>query len=224
MRSLLRNGFVLFTTYFLAVLFIYTGVSKLLDLGIFQSQIAQSAMLAPYASILAWLVPIVELLLAGLLLINRNRTWGLLGSAVLMLGFTIYVYLIWTYSPSLPCSCGGVLEAMDWEAHLYFNLGFTLLATWAWYLESGSKKNYTLLVTGSLGMVTLVLLLFYTQPQPSILQDESFTRNYKEGALEEVTSQKLAYNSYYVAGVNDSLIYLGNSTGFTHGVVWNFNT
>src|SRR5699024_3205566 len=76
----------------------------------------------------------------------------------------------------------------------------------------------------SLGMVTLVLLLFYTQPQPSILQDESFTRNYKEGALEEVTSQKLAYNSYYVAGVNDSLIYLGNSTGFTHGVVWNFNT
>src|SRR5699024_10101473 len=45
-----------------------------------------------------------------------------------------------------------------------------------------------------------------------------------EGALEEVTSQKLAYNSYYVAGVNDSLIYLGNSTGFTHGVVWNFNT
>src|SRR5699024_418716 len=201
MRSLLRNGFVLFTTYFLAVLFIYTGVSKLLDLGIFQSQIAQSAMLAPYASILAWLVPIVELLLAGLLLINRNRTWGLLGSTILMLGFTIYVYLIWTYSPSLPCSCGGVLEAMDWEAHLYFNLGFTLLATWASYLESDSKKNYTLLDTGSLGMIALVLVLFYTQPQPKILQDESFTRTYRENTLTPIAEQKLEFNSYYVAGV-----------------------
>src|SRR5690625_3040417 len=157
MNSLLKKGLVLFTTYFLAVLFIYTGVSKLLDVGIFQSQIAQSAMLAPYASILAWLVPIVELLLAGLLLINNTRIWGLLGSAVLMLGFTIYVYLIWTYSPSLPCSCGGVLEAMDWEAHLYFNLGFTLLATWAWYLERGKERQYIAQAAGSLGVVSVVL-------------------------------------------------------------------
>src|SRR5690625_932094 len=157
MRVLLKNRFVLITTYFLAVLFIYTGVSKLLDMGIFQSQIAQSAMLAPYASILAWLVPVVELLLAGLLLISSTRVWGLLGSAVLMLGFTIYVYLIWTYSPSLPCSCGGVLEAMDWETHLYFNLATTLLATWAWYLESNQTKNYTVLVTSSVGIIGLVL-------------------------------------------------------------------
>ncbi|HLS10869.1 MAG TPA: MauE/DoxX family redox-associated membrane protein [Flavobacteriaceae bacterium] len=224
MRVLLKNRFVLITTYFLAVLFIYTGVSKLLDMGIFQSQIAQSAMLAPYASILAWLVPVVELLLAGLLLISSTRVWGLLGSAVLMLGFTIYVYLIWTYSPSLPCSCGGVLEAMDWETHLYFNLATTLLAGTAWYIDSNQTKNYTVLVTSSVGIIGLVLLLFYTQPQPSILQDESFTRIYKEKALEEKASQKLAYNSYYVAGVNDSLVYLGNSTGFTHGLVWNYHT
>ena len=147
------------------LLFVYAGLSKLLDLGIFQSQIAQSAMLAPYAKALAWLVPIVELLLAVLLFISHTRVWGLLGSAVLMFGFTVYVYLIWTYSPSLPCSCGGLLEAMDWEAHLYFNLGFTLLGTWAWYLESGNKRNYALLLTGSLGMLTLILTLFFTQPQ-----------------------------------------------------------
>src|SRR5699024_4982413 len=155
MRALLKNRFVLFTTYFLSILFIYTGVSKLLDVGIFQSQIAQSAMLAPYAKILAWLVPIIELVLAGMLLIKHTRVWGLFGSAILMLGFTIYVYLIWTYSPSLPCSCGGVLEAMDWEAHLYFNLGFTLLATWAWFLESGNMKHYKALAAVSLGMIAL---------------------------------------------------------------------
>src|SRR5699024_7532268 len=165
MRSLVRNSIVQIVCYLLALLFIYTGVSKLLDIGIFQSQIAQSAMLAPYASILAWLVPTVELLLAGLLLISNTRVLGLLGSAVLMVGLPSYVHLIWRDRPSRHCSCGGVLDAMDWEANLYFRLGFTLLATWAWYLESGSKKNYTVLVTGSLGMVTLVLLLFYTQPQ-----------------------------------------------------------
>src|SRR5699024_10396467 len=162
--------------------------------------------------------------LAGLLLINHTRLWGLLSSTILMLGFTIYVYLIWTYSPSLPCSCGGVLEAMDWETHLYFNLGTTLLAGTAWYLDTKQTRNYLGLVTGSVGITGLVLLLFFTQPQPSILQDESFTRIYKEEALEELTSQKLAYNSYYVAGVNDSLVYLGNSTGFTHGLVWNYYT
>jgi len=73
MKPLVKNSIVQITSYLLAILFIYTGVSKLLDIGIFQSQIAQSAMLAPYASILAWLVPIVELLLAGLLLINNTR-------------------------------------------------------------------------------------------------------------------------------------------------------
>src|SRR5699024_6001254 len=130
----------------------------------------------------------------------------------------------WTYSPSLPCSCGGVLEAMDWEAHLYFNLGFTLLATWAWYLENDKKRHYKALVAGSLGVVTLILVLFYTQPQPKILQDNSFTRNYRENALTPIAEQKLEFNSYYVAGVTDSLVYLGNSTGFTHGVVWNYHT
>src|SRR5699024_905680 len=224
MRALLKNRFVLFTTYFLAVLFIYTGVSKLLDVGIFQSQIAQSAMLAPYASILAWLVPVVELLLAGLLLINNTRIWGLLGGAVLMLGFTVYVYLIWTYSPSLPCSCGGVLEAMDWETHLYFNLGTTLLAGTAWYIDSDQTNHYTVLVTSSVGILGLVLLLFYSQPQPSILQDDSFTRRHQENTLTPIAEQKLAFNSYYVAGVTDSLVYLGNSTGFTHGIVWNYKT
>src|SRR5699024_3908252 len=156
MKSLIRNSIIQGVSYLLALLFIYTGVSKLLDIGIFQSQIAQSAMLAPYAKILAWVVPLVELILAGMLLISGTRLWGLLGSTVLMLGFTIYVYLIWTYSSSLPCSCGCVLEAMEWEALLYFNLGFTLLATWAWYLESDAKKNYILLVTSSLGMLALV--------------------------------------------------------------------
>ena len=68
------------------------------------------------------------------------------------------------------------------------------------------------------------MVLFYTQPQPKILQDESFTRTYRENTLTPIAEQKLEFNSYYVAGVTDSLVYLGNSTGFTHGIVWNYHT
>src|SRR5699024_9558400 len=82
----------------------------------------------------------------------------------------------------------------------------------------------TVLVTSSVGIIGLVLLLFYTQPQPSILQDDSFTRRYQENTLTPIAEQKLEFNSYYVAGVTDSLVYLGNSTGFTHGIVWNYRT
>src|SRR5699024_8654745 len=40
----------------------------------------------------------------------------------------------------------------------------------------------------------------------------------------ETATFRLPYNSYYIAGINDSLVYLGNSTGFTHGLQWNYQT
>ncbi len=221
-----KLSFILSQTiiYFLVILFVYTGVSKLLDTGIFISQIAQSNMLAPYAKFLALVVPIIELGLAIALLIPHLRIKALLGSYFLMLSFSIYVYLIWMYSPNIPCSCGGILEAMDWEAHLYFNGALTFLAGLAWKLEQAPPISYKHLLIGSLLAISLVLALFFLQPQPKLLEDHSFSRSYYTGEIKEIASQKLAYNSYYLAGVKDSLVYLGNSTGFTHGLVWNYHT
>jgi len=39
-----------------------------------------------------------------------------------------------TYTPNLPCSCGGVLQQMTWNQHLIFNVVFTLLALFAIWL------------------------------------------------------------------------------------------
>src|SRR5690606_18433211 len=64
-----------------------------------------------------------------LLLIRPIRIYGLLFSLLLLLVFTIYVGMVYlNFFERVPCSCGGVFKSMSWEAHLFFNLGFTLLA------------------------------------------------------------------------------------------------
>jgi hypothetical protein len=39
-------------------------------------------------------------------------------------------------SPYLPCSCGGILETMNWKEHLVFNLVFVCLAALGFWMES----------------------------------------------------------------------------------------
>src|SRR5699024_4138069 len=145
--------------------------------------------------LLVWAVPVVELGLAGLLLSKGTRQWGLLGSFTLMLGFSFYVYLIRTYSPSLPCSCGGILQAMDWPTHLYFNLADTILAGGAWSISSGKRLSLWLPLGGGTGIMALVIVLFLTRPKPQVLQDDSFVRKYQDIELKEVAVQNLPYNS-----------------------------
>nr|WP_276834881.1 MauE/DoxX family redox-associated membrane protein [Chryseobacterium cucumeris] len=53
---------------------------------------------------------------------------GLIGSFVLMLIFTGYIALLLSKSKNLPCSCGGILEKMSWNQHLYFNIGCVTLS------------------------------------------------------------------------------------------------
>ncbi|MBS1567215.1 MAG: hypothetical protein JST39_22720 [Bacteroidetes bacterium] len=42
--------------------------------------------------------------------------------------FTGYVAVMLSLSYYLPCSCGGILQALSWQGHLVFNVFFTLLA------------------------------------------------------------------------------------------------
>lgn len=224
MKTKFNKIYVPGISYFLVVLFVYTAVSKLLDIGIFQSQMAQSEMLQPYTNLLSWLVPLSELVLAGLLLSKPTRSIGLMGSFVLMLGFSFYVYLIMTYSPSLPCSCGGILQEMDWPAHLIFNLSVSLLTGLAWFMTRQPGYGLAWISLGSASMMGLIALMFIFRPKPEVLLDDNFTRHYQDLRLTEKQVFPLAYNSYYIAGINDSTVYLGNSTGFTHGLQVDIHT
>jgi uncharacterized membrane protein YphA (DoxX/SURF4 family) len=124
----------------LVVLFLYTGISKLMEYSSFKEQIATSPVLAPIASFIAWALPLAEFAVAIALLIPVWRLWGLYASFVLMLLFTGYIAAILSFSKELPCSCGGVLEEMSWDQHLVFNITFTLLAIAGALLEKKRRK------------------------------------------------------------------------------------
>ena len=110
------------------VLFLYTGISKLMDYSIFKEQIATSPLLAPISRIIAVLLPWVEFLVVSALALPRYRTAGLYASLVLMITFTCYIIGILIFNKNLPCSCGGVVEQLSWKGHLVFNSVFICMS------------------------------------------------------------------------------------------------
>lgn len=120
--------FVEYTSYFFILLFCYAGISKLIDFEKFQDQISASPLLNGFSQFLPYTIIIVELFIAGLLCYRKTRTIGLIGSFILLLIFTGYIALLLSTSKNLPCSCGGILEKMSWNQHLYFNIGCVILS------------------------------------------------------------------------------------------------
>ena len=131
---------------FLVVLFVYTGLSKFADFSEFSAAIGKSPMLAMISNWISYAVPLTEIVLALLLVIPKTRLVALYGSFSLMLMFSIYIYLMIYYSDYRPCTCGGIIQEMSWTAHLYFNIGTTLMTLIAILLEilpsRGSYKRF----------------------------------------------------------------------------------
>lgn len=112
----------------LIFLFIYTGISKLLDYHTFRRQLGQSPFITFYAPLLAWALPLGEIIIAGMLSFNRSRLTGLYLSFFLLCLFTFYLAAMLQLSYYIPCSCGGVLQALSWQAHIILNVVFILLS------------------------------------------------------------------------------------------------
>ncbi|MDN5211962.1 MauE/DoxX family redox-associated membrane protein [Fulvivirgaceae bacterium BMA12] len=110
------------------LLFTYAAGMKLTDVQKFTVQISQSPILENYAGFVAWAIPILELVIAVMLVMARFRLMALYAAFTLMTMFTLYIIAILQFSYKIPCSCGGILESMGWTEHLIFNIGFVLLA------------------------------------------------------------------------------------------------
>jgi len=115
------------TRYLLIFLFTYTGISKLIDHDNFYTSILLSPFIHNHAVIIAWLIPVVELLIVALLLSNKYRQTGLVSSLILMIVFTVYIAYMILFIKYLPCSCGGVIKELSWSNHILFNSFFILL-------------------------------------------------------------------------------------------------
>jgi hypothetical protein len=106
----------------------YAAANKLLDINAFRGQLSQSPLLLPFYKPAALIVPVIEVILAWMLAFSGTRLFAFYGSFYLMSAFSWYIIAITRFSDYVPCSCGGILEQMSWNAHLWFNLGFVLLA------------------------------------------------------------------------------------------------
>jgi uncharacterized membrane protein YphA (DoxX/SURF4 family) len=91
------------------ILFLYTGIAKLMDYSLFKEQLAASPILEPIAKPVALLLPWIEFAIVLLLVIPRWRLKGLYSSLALMIVFTVYIIALFSFSKEMPCSCGGII-------------------------------------------------------------------------------------------------------------------
>lgn len=102
----------------LLLVFLYTAWSKPRGYEQFRYTLSQSYLLKPFANVIAWSLPVAELVVVLLLFIPAWRRWGLWTSAIL-------------YASKFSRNCGGVVNSISWGQHIvfhYFFLGFTILA------------------------------------------------------------------------------------------------
>jgi len=196
------------------MLFIYAGISKVLDFENFQVQIAQSPVLTRYAGTISYAVIIGEILICILLFFERIRPIGLLASSVIMSAFTVYIFIILNYSEFVPCSCGGILERMGWTEHLVFNIVCVVIAVFAYIIirnQRGSSRTNTItaLLICNIGVGLFVGGLFLSS-EYLIKNENNFTRRFIPHPIYDEETIDLKSNSFYFAGKSGDSIFLGN--------------
>jgi len=122
--------------FLLVLLWAYTAFSKISDIAAFKHQLNNQSFSKKLAGLLLWAIPAVEITTALLLLFVKTRLIGLTLSLFLMLLFTGYIGLVLVnFYDHVPCSCGGVLKSLGWQAHFWFNVFFTILSGVGIFLE-----------------------------------------------------------------------------------------
>ncbi|WP_316799692.1 MauE/DoxX family redox-associated membrane protein [Pedobacter frigidisoli] len=126
----------------LIILWVYTAGSKLLEFNSFKHQLFMQHFSFGIENILVYALPITELFTAFLLCKKQTLSTGLTISIALLSTFTIYIALILTgLNTKAPCSCGGVLNFLNWKTHLIFNLTLVALNAWVIYHHRQKRKE-----------------------------------------------------------------------------------
>lgn len=211
LRSSFRHLIITIICYLYILLFVYAAVSKLLDFENFQAQLGQSPLLSAFAGVVSVAVLVAELVIAVLLSTKRFRNVGLVAGFSLMVMFTTYIIIILNFSSFIPCSCGGILEKMDWTQHLVFNSIFVALGLAALYLVSISCRWFIKTIMIGLLSVGFVALL-YISSEDLMQRQNPFIRRLAQQAVTQTAEKVLHYENYYFAGADDKYVYLGNTS------------
>ncbi|WDO12320.1 hypothetical protein MH928_13425 [Flavobacterium sp. WW92] len=214
MRPAAKRIFIEIVCYLYILLFVYAAVSKLLDFENFEVQIGQSPLLSSFAQPLALSIIAIEFLIVLILLHPAYKLPGLYLATSIMAMFSLYIYWILNHSTFIPCSCGGVLEKMNWDEHLFFNLAFLFAGIAAIILfpsTMAAKRKFFLLVFTLLLSALFMAALIYKASQITHYNNK-FIRILSATTARKVGKMDLGLSSYYIAGYDGKDLYLGNNT------------
>lgn len=202
-------------------LFVYAATSKLFDFQNFRVQLGQSPLLSAFADWISVLVPATELVICILLIVPRFRFIGLFACYGLMVMFTAYIFIVLHYTTFVPCSCGGVLEKLNWTEHLIFNCVFIVMGALAIFLYKSvdvagkdkvkSKTLYGVFFSTTLCSIVIVIVLFLLS-ENIVQYHNRLIRRFPHTPVTIAYNQDLLLNSYYITGVDSNRVYLGNTT------------
>lgn len=113
----------------LVILFINTGLGKIIDHEIFKLQMSKQPLPIWSKSILVYMLPFLEIGIIVLLLFKTTRQKGFIIATLLMIAYSIYAYLAYkeVYGYVI-CACGKIFQKMNWQDHYRINIALTLIA------------------------------------------------------------------------------------------------
>ncbi|MBX2896819.1 MAG: hypothetical protein KF763_15340 [Cyclobacteriaceae bacterium] len=141
-----RNILIEISCFSFILVFCYAALSKMITYETFANQIGVSPLLTSigfekrWGFWLAWTIPAIEIGVSVMLMMDRYRFYGLCMATGIMTLFTLYILYVLNLAPYIPCTCGGILEKMDWITHAYFNLAFVVLGLSSIYFFHRDKQ------------------------------------------------------------------------------------
>ena len=111
--------------YSIFIVFLYSAISKSMNVELFINNLDKSPFFFNLnTKFLAFLIITIEFLIPGVLFFESTSKIGYISSFFLLFVFTGYILMMIVFSPYLPCSCGGLIEHLSWNQHIYFNILF----------------------------------------------------------------------------------------------------
>lgn len=104
-------------------------------------------LISKYSSLIAWFVPVTELIIVVMLVVENLRIYGLYASLLMMLMFEVYIGWMKLSNIDLPCTCGGIISQMSWTTHFIFNAVIITLIFFALHFHFRLISNQNKLLT-----------------------------------------------------------------------------
>lgn len=115
-------------SFLFILLWVYVSTSKFSQLQNFKIQLRDFPFIGNYSEILYWIIPSIESLIALLFFFSVTRMAALYLSSILLLLLTAYILALLYIADSIPCSCTGIIPSLSWTQHLFFNIGWIVIA------------------------------------------------------------------------------------------------